>query len=119
MRINDMLDRGVIRRLGLVPNHYRLGFKGNGMTVWNVPDAQLEEAGRRLGEMDFVSHCYARPRHLPDWPYNLFAMVHGRDRDDVMEKVMAMSGALRTCNQGHEVLFSSAVLKKTGMRLAL
>ena len=118
-RLNDMLDRGVIRRLGLVPNHYRLGFKGNGMTVWNIPDAQLEEAGRRLGEMDFVSHCYARPRHLPEWPYNLFAMVHGRDRDDVMEKVMAMSGTLRTCNQGHEVLFSSAVLKKTGMRLAL
>ncbi|MEW8009385.1 MAG: Lrp/AsnC family transcriptional regulator, partial [Candidatus Thiodiazotropha endolucinida] len=54
-----MLQSGVIRRLGLVPNHYRLGFKGNGMTVWNIPDDQLREAGERIGAMDFVSHCYA------------------------------------------------------------
>jgi DNA-binding Lrp family transcriptional regulator len=119
MRMDQMLERGVIRRLGLVPNHYRLGFKGNGMTVWNIPDEQLQAAGQRLGAMDFVSHCYARPRHLPDWPYNLFAMVHGRDRADVGEKVKAMSELLQDCQQGHEVLFSSAVLKKTGMRLAI
>ncbi|MEW8067114.1 MAG: hypothetical protein AB2804_10865 [Candidatus Thiodiazotropha endolucinida] len=117
-RMDNMLQSGVIRRLGLVPNHYRLGFKGNGMTVWNIPDDQLREAGERIGAMDFVSHCYARPRHLPDWPYNLFAMVHGRDRGDVMQKVNELSRQLRECNQGHEVLFSSSVLKKTGMRLA-
>ncbi|MCU7797998.1 MAG: Lrp/AsnC family transcriptional regulator [Candidatus Thiodiazotropha sp. (ex Myrtea spinifera)] len=118
-RMENMLENGIIRRMGLVPNHYRLGFKGNGMTVWNIPDDQLEEAGHQLGAMDFVSHCYARPRHLPDWPYNLFAMVHGRDRTDVMEKVAELSHQLRRYNQGHEVLFSSAVLKKTGMRLAI
>ncbi|MEW8052668.1 MAG: hypothetical protein AB2792_20140 [Candidatus Thiodiazotropha sp.] len=118
-RLDRMLQTGVIRRLGLVPNHYRLGFKGNGMTVWNIPDGQLLEAGERIGAMDFVSHCYARPRHLPDWPYNLFAMVHGRDRSDVMDKVNELSHQLREYNQGHKVLFSSAVLKKTGMRLAL
>ncbi|MET0005853.1 MAG: hypothetical protein ABW087_19790 [Candidatus Thiodiazotropha sp.] len=117
-RMDNMLQSGVIRRLGLVPNHYRLGFKGNGMTVWNIPDDQLREAGERIGAMDFVSHCYARPRHLPDWPYNLFAMVHGSDRGDVMQKVNELSQQLREYNQGHEVLFSSAVLKKTGMRLA-
>ncbi|MEW8682934.1 MAG: hypothetical protein AB2536_13620 [Candidatus Thiodiazotropha endolucinida] len=117
-RMDNMLQSGVIRRLGLVPNHYRLGFKGNGMTVWNIPDDQLREAGERIGAMDFVSHCYARPRHLPDWPYNLFAMVHGRDRGDVMQKVNELSRQLREYNQGHEVLFSSSVLKKTGMRLA-
>ncbi|MET0068514.1 MAG: hypothetical protein ABW096_00640 [Candidatus Thiodiazotropha sp.] len=118
-RIDSMLQSGVIRRTGLVPNHYRLGFRGNGMTVWNIPDDRLREAGERIGAMDFVSHCYARPRHLPDWPYNLFAMVHGRDREDVMLKVGELSQQLRVCNQGHEVLFSSAVLKKSGMRLSL
>ncbi|MES9946277.1 MAG: hypothetical protein ABW080_15080 [Candidatus Thiodiazotropha sp.] len=118
-RLHRMLRSGVIRRLGLVPNHYRLGFKGNGMTVWNIPDDRLQEAGERIGAMDFVSHCYARPRHLPDWPYNLFAMVHGRDRGDVIDKVNELSHQLSECNQGHEVLFSSAVLKKTGMRLAI
>lgn len=118
-RMDRMLQAGIIRRMGLVPNHYRLGFKGNGMTVWNIPDDQLQEAGERIGAMDFVSHCYSRPRHLPDWPYNLFAMVHGRDRSDVLEKVAELSHQLREYNQGHEVLFSSAVLKKTGMRLAI
>ena len=118
-RMNGMQEKGVIRRTGLVPNHYRLGFRGNGMTVWNIPDEQLREAGQRLGSLDYVSHCYSRPRHLPDWPYNLFAMVHGRDRDDVKEKLIEMGRVLKPFHQGHEVLFSSAVLKKTGMRLNL
>ncbi|MCG7871896.1 MAG: Lrp/AsnC family transcriptional regulator [Candidatus Thiodiazotropha lotti] len=118
-RMNGMQEKGVIRRTGLVPNHYRLGFRGNGMTVWNIPDEQLREAGLRLGSLDYVSHCYSRPRHLPDWPYNLFAMVHGRDRDDVKEKLIEMGQVLKPYHQGHEVLFSSAVLKKTGMRLNL
>ncbi|MBW9259688.1 MAG: Lrp/AsnC family transcriptional regulator [Candidatus Thiodiazotropha sp. (ex. Lucinisca nassula)] len=118
-RMNDMLGMGVIRRTGLVPNHYRLGFRGNGMTVWNIPDEQLREAGQRLGSLDYVSHCYSRPRHLPDWPYNLFAMVHGRDRDDVKEKLIKMGQVLKSFHLGHEVLFSTAVLKKTGMRLNL
>ncbi|MCU7936647.1 MAG: Lrp/AsnC family transcriptional regulator [Candidatus Thiodiazotropha sp. (ex Dulcina madagascariensis)] len=118
-RMDAMHESGIIRRLGVVPNHYRLGFKGNGMTVWNIPDEQLQKAGSRLGAMDYVSHCYARPRHLPDWPYNLFAMVHGRNRAEVMEKVAEMSDLLQPFSQGHEVLFSSAVLKKSGMRLAV
>jgi DNA-binding Lrp family transcriptional regulator len=118
-RMDAMLASGVIRRIGLVPNHYRLGFRGNGMTVWNIPDDRLHEAGERLGAVDYVSHCYARPRHLPDWPYNLFAMVHGRNRQDVMTRVEALDLLLKPCHQGYEVLFSSAVLKKTGMRLAL
>ena len=118
-RMDAMQESGVIRRLGLVPNHYRLGFKGNGMTVWNIPDELLHKAGARLGALDYVSHCYARPRHLPVWPYNLFAMVHGRDRDEVMTKVNEMSRLLQPFSEGHEVLFSTEVLKKIGMRLAV
>jgi siroheme decarboxylase len=116
-RMEQMLASGVIRRIGVVPNHYRLGFRGNGMSVWDVPDAQLDRVGQRLGALDFVSHCYARPRHTPDWPYNLFAMVHGRDRDEVLAKVAGIPAWLGTDIGGYEVLFSSAVLKKTGLRL--
>ena len=61
-----------------MPNHYRLGFRANGMTVWDVDDARVDELGEQVGALAFVSHCYRRPRALPDWPYNLFAMVHGR-----------------------------------------
>ncbi len=116
-RMQRMLDSGAIRRIGAVPNHYALGFKGNGMSVWDVPDDAIKEAGQTIGALDFVSHCYHRPRHPPTWPYNLFAMVHGRDRAEVDEKVRHIAAILGAKNRGHEVLFSTRILKKTGLRI--
>ena len=81
-RIAAMSDARAIRRIGAVPNHYRLGYVANGMSVWDVDDATVDAAGARVGALPFVSHCYRRPRRLPAWPYNLFAMVHGRTRDE-------------------------------------
>ncbi len=117
-RMRHLLKAGVIRRIGAVPNHYRLGYHGNGMSVWDLPDASVAELGRRIGELEFVSHCYRRPRHLPLWPYNLFVMVHGRDRSEVMTKVQAIAELCGKDLRGHEVLFSIRILKKTGLRLA-
>lgn len=116
-RMEKMLESGVIRRIGAVPNHYKLGFRGNGMAVWNLPDERVNEIGERLGALEYVSHCYRRPRHLPDWPYNLFVMVHGKDRDEVMIKVEEIARLLGPDDRGHQVLFSSRILKKTGLRL--
>ncbi len=116
-RMQRMLDDGVIRRIGAVPNHYRLGYRGNGMSVWNVPDERVVEIGRRLGALDFVSHCYQRPRHPPEWPYNLFIMVHGPDRATVEEKMERIAAMLGDDDRGHEILYSSRILKKTGLRL--
>lgn len=116
-RLQRMLDDGIIRRIGLVPNHYAIGYRANGMTVWDVPDEEVEKLGRRVGELAFVSHCYHRPRHLPAWPYNLFAMVHGRDREEVEAKVTQIAQLLGDSDRGHEILYSSRILKKTGLRL--
>ncbi len=116
-RLQAMLDRGIIRRIGAVPNHYALGYKGNGMSVWNVPAEKIAELGPRIGALDYVSHCYQRPRHLPDWPYNLFAMIHGHDRAEVVDKVAQIARLLGDDDLGHEILFSSRILKKTGLRL--
>ncbi len=116
-RLQRMLECGVIRRIGAIPNHYRLGLKGNGMSVWDVDDARLAEVGGRVGRLDFVSHCYERPRRLPLWPYNLFAMVHGHDRAEVGDKVMQIADLLGDDCRAHEVLFSKRILKKTGLRL--
>lgn len=116
-RLRRMLESGMIRRIGAVPNHYTLGFKGNGMTVWDVPDEKVGEYGRKIGALDFVSHAYHRPRHLPEWRYNLFAMAHGRDREEVMEKAQIIAELLGEDNRAHQVLFSSRILKKTGMRI--
>ena len=82
-RFVRLLASGAIRRIGAVPNHYALGYSANGMTVWDLADDRVDALGEQVGRLDFVSHCYRRPRHLPDWPYNLFAMVHGRSREEV------------------------------------
>lgn len=115
-RFRDMLTRGVIRRIAAVPNHYRIGYRYNGMSVWDVDDAVIDNVGNQVGHMDFVSHCYQRPRHLPLWPYNLFAMVHGKSRDEVEEKVGRIARLLGGVCRAHEILYSTEILKKTGFR---
>lgn len=117
-RVTRMLEEGVIRRIGAVPNHYALGYQANGMTVWNVPDQRIDELGAAVGALDFVSHCYQRPRYLPEWPYNFFAMVHGRDRAEVEEKTRRIAALLGEADCGHEILYSTRILKKTGLRIS-
>ncbi|MBI4968933.1 MAG: Lrp/AsnC family transcriptional regulator [Rhodospirillales bacterium] len=116
-RLQAMLAGGVVRRIGAVPNHYALGYLANGMTVWDVVDDWMDEAGRLLAALDYVTHCYHRPRHPPDWPYNLFAMVHAKDRETVAAKVAEMARVLGPMARGHEVLYSTRILKKTGLRI--
>jgi siroheme decarboxylase len=116
-RIEAMQARGAIRRIAAVPNHYALGYRANGMSVWDVPDKRISELGRRIGELDFVSHCYHRPRHPPDWPYCLFAMVHARDRAGVEAQVARIAELLGPDDRGHAILYSTRILKKTGLRL--
>ena len=116
-RLQAMLDSGVIRRIGAVPNHYAIGWTANGMTVWDVADARVDELGARVGDLDFVTHCYRRPRALPDWPYNLFAMVHGNSRDEVRAKAAVIAELLGSDCRASDVLFSTRILKKSGLRI--
>lgn len=116
-RLEAMLADGRIRRIGAVPNHYALGYTANAMSVWNVADAQVDRLGAAVGALAFVSHCYRRPRRLPDWPYNLFAMVHGRDRSETERHVQAIREMLGNALQGFDTLYSVRILKKTGLRL--
>ena len=116
-RIGAMQASGVIRRVALAPNHYALGMTANGMSVWDVDDAIVDDLGPQIGALDFVSHCYRRPRALPDWPYNLFAMLHGTTRDEVEEKRTKVAALLGPACRGHDILYSTRILKKTGMRL--
>ncbi len=116
-RMRRMLETGMIRRIGAVPNHYALGYKANGMTVWDVPDERVDELGEQIGALEFVSHCYQRPRHLPEWPYNFFAMVHGHDKPEVEAKVRQIAELLGEADRGHEILYSTRILKKTGLRI--
>ncbi|WP_305908456.1 AsnC family transcriptional regulator [Methylomarinum sp. Ch1-1] len=116
-RMRAMQESGAIRRIGAVPNHYKLGYRYNGMTVWNIVDDKIDELGGKVGQLDFVSHCYHRPRHLPEWPYNLFAMVHSKTEQGVKEQIAVIAALLGEFNQGQDVLYSTRILKKTGLRI--
>lgn len=116
-RLSALLEAGAIRRIGVIPNHYALGVVANGMSVWDIEDAAVAELGPKIGALDFVSHCYRRPRHLPHWTYNVFAMVHGRTRDEVLEKVHEIAVLAGSVVRAHDILFSKRILKKTGLRL--
>lgn len=122
-RLAAMLARGLVRRIGAVPNHYKLGYTANGMSVWDVDDAQVDALGERLvgvgglSGLSGISHCYRRPRVLPHWPYNLFVMLHGRSRDEVQQQANAVAALLGDACRGHDILYSTAILKKTGLRL--
>ena len=116
-RLGAMKATGVIRRIAAAPNHYKLGMTSNGMTVWDVDDERIGMLGPQVGALSFVTHSYERPRALPDWPYNLFAMVHGSDRDEVEAKRAQIATLLGEALRGSDILYSTRILKKTGLRL--
>ena len=112
---------GKVRRVGVVPNHYALGYTENGMTVWDVPDDRIAEVGPAVASLPFVTHCYQRPRHEGVWPYNFFAMTHGRsaaESDRRIRQVEETMAEYWDVDEGDwDSLFSTQILKKTGIRL--
>ncbi|SHM37631.1 transcriptional regulator, AsnC family [Paracoccus solventivorans] len=116
-RLASMQERGIVRRIAVAPNHYALGMTANGMSVWDVADDRISELGAQVGALPFVTHCYQRPRALPGWPYNLFAMLHGGSRAEVEAKRDEVAALLGTACRSHDILYSTRILKKTGLRL--
>lgn len=107
---------GVIKRFGVVVRHHELGYTANAMVVWNVPDAVVGWVGVQLAHSGRVSLCYRRPRALPHWPHNLFCMVHGKDRQEVEQRIATL---VQTCGleaYPHEILFSCRRFKQCGAR---
>lgn len=117
-RLQLMVDDGRIRRIGAVPNHYRLGYIANGMTVWDIEDSQIQRAGELIGSLKNVSHCYERPRVTELWDYNLFAMLHGHRRIEVERQADEIKELLGDMYRAHDILFSTKILKKTGLRFS-
>jgi DNA-binding Lrp family transcriptional regulator len=114
-------EEGKVRRVGVIPNHYSLGYTENGMTVWNVPDDLVSEVGPEVASLDFVTHCYRRPRHEGVWPYNFFAMTHGRSEEESQQRIQQVKETMESFwdvgDDDWDTLFSTQILKKTGIRL--
>lgn len=107
------LDDGLIKRFGVIVRHHELGYGANAMAVWDVPDAEVGAAGRRIAASGKVTLCYRRQRQ-PGWHYNLFCMIHGKDRDDVTVRIEALSAACGLDIYPHNVLFSRRRFKQRG-----
>jgi DNA-binding Lrp family transcriptional regulator len=112
--IRRIAMRGDLKRFGVVVRHRKLGYRANAMVVWNLPDARVAEIGTRIGGYPFVTLCYQRPRRLPDWPYNLFSMIHGRDRGAVLGQLRQVVEQCGLRGIEYDVLFSGRCFKQRG-----
>lgn len=115
-KLQSFKDAGFIRKVAGTPNHYKIGYTANAMTVWDIPDEWQDEVGLEFKKLGFVSHCYIRPRALPVWPYSLFAMVHGRSREEVELKILVLKEKIKGRFVQMDSLYSTKILKKTGIR---
>ncbi len=114
--VQSLQNEGVIKRFGVIVRHHELGYLANAMVVWDVPDDRVSELGMRIARLDYVTLCYRRARHLPQWPYNLYCMIHGRDRVRVRERLAELIDACGLQGMHHEVLFSRRRFKQRGAR---
>ena len=113
-RIERLRGEGVIKRMGVVVRHRPLGYDANAMVVWDVPDGRVDALGQCFARFPFVTLCYQRPRRGARWPYNLFCMIHGKDRDAVLDKIVELSEACGVGEVRHQVLFSRRCFKQRG-----
>ena len=114
--LGKLIDRGIIKRMGVIVRHRELGYHANGMVVWDVPDDHASELGRCIGKYEFVTLCYRRPRRLPEWNYNLFCMIHGSDRESVLRNKDILIERCDLQGVSHDVLFSQRRFKQRGAR---
>jgi len=115
-QINRWQAEGLIRRFGLVIKHRQLGYNANAMVVWNIAYSEIDNVAQQLSKCAPVSLCYQRPRRLPDWPYNLFCMIHGTDRSLVLEQISQITEQLGLGSIEKDILFSFKAYKQHGAR---
>jgi len=116
IQISLWQKEGLIRRFGLVIKHRKLGYDANAMVVWNIPNDDMDNVAQRLAKCAPVSLCYQRPRRLPDWPYNLFCMIHGTDRTLVLQQISQITEQLGLESIEKDILFSFKAYKQHGAR---
>ncbi len=115
-RISSLIERGVISRFGCILKHRPLGYPANAMVVWDVPDVRVDQVGERLARREEVTLCYRRTRRPPAWPYNLFIMIHGRERPAVLTQIEAINVEENLEDLPNAVLFSRRCFKQRGAR---
>ncbi len=114
--IQELVDSNVISRFGMLIDHESVGYNANAIVVWDIPDEEVDQVGALLGLQEKISLCYKRPRRLPDWPYNLFTMIHGRTQDEVIKELNQIVSANNIENFACDVLISTKTFKHSCAR---
>ena len=114
-RMSHLKKQGLIKRLGVIVKHRKLGYRANAMVVWNIPDDKVDEIGATISQINFVNLCYQRPRH-EQWSYNLYCMIHGKNREIVLQQLEQLIHICQLSTFEHEVLFSRQCFKQRGAR---
>ncbi len=113
-KLNNLIETGTIKRFGIVVYHRKLGYRANAMVVWDIPDITVDLIGQKLGKFEFVTLCYLRSRNLPDWPYNLYCMIHGIDKKIVLQKITELVEKCDLKQFPQQILFSKNCFKQRG-----
>ena len=112
-RITHLQKTGMIKRLGIIVKHATLGYRANAMIVWRIPEADIDFVAQEMLKLSFVTLCYQRPM-LPEWPYNLYCMIHGKNKTKVNAQLAQL---IEDCNLREvekQILFSSRCFKQRG-----
>lgn len=112
-RIATLQQSGIIKRFGVIVKHAALGYRANAMCVWRIPENQIDDIARYLLTFSFVTLCYQRPMQ-PEWRYNLYCMIHGKDKETVTAQIEQIRSHSQMQNVEHQVLFSSRCFKQRG-----
>lgn len=112
-RLTKLKQQGLIKRMGVIVKHRQLGYHANAMIVWNIPDHLIKQLGGHISRFSFVTLCYQRPRQ-PEWPYNLYCMIHGKDKATVLMQLAQLVDACGLSRFNKEILFSRRCFKQRG-----
>ena len=112
-RLTRLKQNGLIKRMGVIVKHHQLGYRANAMIVWNVPDNLVKQLGGHISQFAFVTLCYQRPRQA-EWPYNLYCMIHGKDRATVLTQLDQLNESCGLAGFDREILFSRRCFKQRG-----
>ena len=112
-RLARLKQKGLIKRMGVIVKHHQLGYRANAMIVWDIPDNLVKQLGGHISRFAFVTLCYQRPRQA-EWPYNLYCMIHGKDRTTVLMQLEQLNAACGLAGYDREILFSRRCFKQRG-----
>ena len=113
-RLHRLKQQGIIKRLGVIVKHRRLGYQSNAMVVFDMPDDITRQKGQQISQFAFINLCYLRPRQGAQWPYNLFCMIHGKSREVVLQQLTQLINHCDLADYPYDILFSPRCFKQRG-----